>query len=84
MTATIHEIADYEGKHRRVPSSLPLVNFPDGDPISEPVLSPMSSGVSSARSSGFTPEELEECGFRWLPAAMRSRRFRPHLKAVPA
>jgi len=80
--ATLTRLADHQAKHRRVPSSLPPLIFPDGDPISDPA--PMSSLVSSARSSGFTPEELEECGFRWLPAAMRSRRFRPHLKAVPA
>ena len=80
----ITRMSDHQAKHRRVPSSLPLVNFPDGDPISEPSPTPMSSLVSSARSSGFTPEELEECGFRVLPAAMRSPWFRHYLKVVPA
>jgi len=40
--------------------------------------------ASAALDAGFTPEFLEECGFRWLPAAMRAPWFRRHLKAVPA
>ena len=74
MPARVTRLADHQAKHRRVPSSLPPLNFPGNDPISIPLLD-----------AGWTPELLEECGFRVLPAAMRLvRRSRPHLRAVPA
>ena len=71
MTAKITRLADHEPKHRAASSS-PAPLFP-GDI------------ASAALDAGFTPEFLEECGFWRLPAAMRARRrFRLHLKVVPA
>lgn len=42
----------------------------------------LSSLVASAWASGFTPEFLEDCGFRVLPAAMRALPRPRHLQAV--
>ena len=43
---------------------------------------PMHALVASAWASGFTPEFLEECGFRVLPAAMRALPRPRHLRVI--
>lgn len=66
--ATIHEMSDHTPKHRRAPSSLPPLNFPGSDPLSDPYPAFLSDPDRAARFTQILGGELASRGLPPLAA----------------